>query len=133
MNTSTEDIQDRQNISTEFEGGTDSTCEPCAHAAKHAWWGPSLAPARSHCRDCHRSWASPREGHCTRCHAHFSDVRAFDYHMGEEGCSDPALAQRADGRPRLVLKERAFGGVWSVVDYRTHTRPYESKPVSSAA
>jgi hypothetical protein len=101
-----------------------ASCVVCAHARKHSWWGPALAPAKSHCRDCHRSWASSREGHCTRCHAHFADVRAFDYHIGEGACNDPSSAARADGRPRLIAKERPFGVVWAVIDYRTHTRPY---------
>jgi hypothetical protein len=103
---------------------SDDACAPCAHAALHGWWGPSLKPARSHCHSCHRSWASPREGHCTTCCRHFADVRAFDYHLAESGCFDPALARRADGTPRLVERDRPFGPVWCVIDYRSHQRPY---------
>jgi hypothetical protein len=99
------------------------TCNVCEYANKHAWWGPDLAPARSHCRDCHRSWASLTEGHCAMCCGHFANEKSFDAHLLEEsGCVDPGTLLRRDGRPRFILRERPFGKVWSVADYRDPSR-----------
>ena len=99
-----------------------TTCKPCEHSTQHAWWGPDLLPAKSHCRSCHRSWASLREGHCTRCCGHFSDGRAFEAHLTEDGCVSPASVVRRDGRDRFVVRARRFGVVWALADYRDRAR-----------
>ena len=100
-----------------------TTCNICSFARIHKWWGPDLKPARSHCSDCHRSWASLTEGHCPTCCEHFANEKSFDAHLLEEsGCVAPATLVRRDGRPRLVLRERPFGGVWCTADYRDPAR-----------
>jgi len=93
------------------------TCAPCEYAKIHHWWGPALAPARSHCARCHRSWASLIEGHCTICCAHFANVKAFDAHLTEEGCRPPASVIRRDGRPRLTTRETPYGTTWRIAFY----------------
>jgi hypothetical protein len=94
-----------------------SSCEVCDHARKHSWFGPKLAPARSHCRHCHRSWASLVEGHCTICCAHFANVKAFDAHLTEDGCRPPAEVIRKDGRPRLTTRTSRYGITWRLAFY----------------
>jgi hypothetical protein len=95
----------------------DSDCETCAYADQHGWWG-NKRPGRSHCSDCHRFWDSLMEGHCPTCCAHFSNVLAFDAHLAEEGCRNPAEILRQDGRPKFVLRQGKFGGTWALVNYR---------------
>lgn len=58
------------------------------------------------------------------CHAHFADERAFAYHQTVEACLVPSGLMRRDGRARLQVRDRGFGPVWSVVDYRDRERPY---------
>jgi hypothetical protein len=92
-------------------------CEPCIHAMEHGWWG-DIAPARTHCRDCHRSWRSRIEGHCTLCHSHFFNPKAFDAHLTAEGCRPPATVARRDGQPRLHPVSTPYGELWRLVNYR---------------
>jgi hypothetical protein len=89
-------------------------CVHCSFAAEHHWWGPDLAPARSHCERCHRSWASGRECHCTGCCRHFDHVNAFDAHQINGKCCDPAAATRRDGAVRFEELSRPFGKVWRI-------------------
>jgi len=100
-------------------GMTTPDCPICAFADTHHWWGPDLAPARSHCRDCHRSWASLVEGHCPTCHEHFANVKAFDAHLLEDGCRPPVEVIRKDGRPRLTTRTTRYGVTWRVAFYGT--------------
>jgi hypothetical protein len=44
-------------------------CAVCAYADAHGSWPTDHAG--THCRVCHRSWASTAQAHCTVCHAHF--------------------------------------------------------------
>ena len=94
-------------------------CSVCKHVDEHGWYGPSIKPARSHCRRCHRSWASLVEGHCTMCCEHFANVKAFDAHLLEEGCRPPAEVIRKDGRPRLTQRKGPFGITWRLAFYGT--------------
>lgn len=92
-------------------------CGACVHAAEHGWWG-DIAPARTHCCDCHRSWRSLLEAHCTMCHRHFFNPKAFDAHLSAGGCHDPKVVTRRDGRPRLQLTTTPYGELWRLVNYR---------------
>ena len=100
----------------------EATCEICQYANKHAWWGPKLAPARSHCRKCCRSWASLNEGHCASCCRQFVNTKSFDAHLTEEACQDPAGIMRRDGKPKFIARDRHYGAVWAVADYRDRDR-----------
>jgi hypothetical protein len=100
-------------------------CTTCIYAAEHGWWG-AIAPARTHCRRCHRFWASLREAHCVRCCRQFASNAAADAHTLTEGCLDPATALRRDGRPKFVARERRFGPVWSVAYYGQRPTHWEA-------
>lgn len=64
------------------------------------------------------------------CCRHFANEKSFEAHLLEEtGCVDPATLVRKDGRPRMILRERPFGGVWCVADYRDPARrPFVHQP-----
>jgi hypothetical protein len=95
-------------------------CPICAYASEHHWWGPELAPARSHCSDCHRSWTSLVEGHCTLCCENFANIKAFDAHLAPEGgCVPPESVIRRDGRPRLSSRTSKWGRTWKLAFYGT--------------
>jgi hypothetical protein len=98
------------------DADTNESCSACTHAQEHGWWGP-IAPARSHCRKCHRGWASLKEGHCPRCCTHFATPAAFDAHLTTDSCADPSAVTRRDGRPRLICRQRSFGPVWALAYY----------------
>lgn len=100
------------------DAAPDLDCAPCAHATENGWWGPALAPARTHCQNCHRSWRSLREGHCRACCRHFTHPKAFDGHTTEHGCVDPADVTDTKGRPRFKLMDRGTGPVWGLVNRR---------------
>jgi len=93
-------------------------CRICSYCSENGWWGPDLAPAKTHCSRCHRSWASTVEGHCSICCAHFANVKAFDAHLLEAGgCTDPASITRKDGRPRLTTRETPYGVTYRLAFY----------------
>lgn len=95
-------------------------CEPCDHAWRHGWFGPTVEGG-THCGGadgCHRSWRSPKEAHCTVCHQHFSADSAADLH--EPHCSRDRAATREGmqaactrgGNPVFDRRSRAGGEVW---------------------
>jgi hypothetical protein len=96
---------------------TEAPCAPCAYVAIHHWWGPSVAPGRSHCHECHRTWASTIEGHCTVCHRHFATYPAFDAHFIDDAHTDPAFIMRQDGRPKFTFRTTRFGVTWRLAFY----------------
>jgi len=92
--------------------GEPTPCPVCAYADAHGHWGP-IAPARSHCRGCHRAFGpSLREAHCTVCHRHFASPDAFDGHRKRGRCHDPASRTYRDGSDRFVARRGPFGEVW---------------------
>lgn len=105
-----------QTVVKETKSG-DEPCGTCEYGAKHGWWGQQT-PAPNHCGDCHRFWRSANEGHCAQCCQHFTNTAAFDAHIDNDSCLDPATVTRMDGRPRLVCRESAFGPIWALVNYR---------------
>jgi len=74
------------------------TCEVCAYAAKHVWYGPGFVG--SHCRYCHRNWKSKIQAHCVahvgdgRCCEHFVSNGVANFHWGS-GKSNKAPAYDA--------------------------------------
>jgi hypothetical protein len=93
-------------------------CGPCTHAVEVGHWGPLPGQARTHCRDCHRSWASARAAHCAVCCAHFVSAAAFDRHQRHGSCLDPRTAERRDGK--ALFADRARDGadaVWAIAFY----------------
>ena len=107
---------------SDLETATGGECAPCAHATEHGWWGPTLGKARTHCRDCHRSWRSLREGHCAACCRHFADPEAHAVHRRDSECVDPATITKADGSARFKLVETPYGTMWDII----------GKPMSAA-
>ena len=112
---------DASDPSTNRSDGAASTatldCPVCEHIRVHGWMG-NIAPARNHCRDCHRESASLKEGHCRGCCTQFASYKAFDYHLDKDArCLAPSELVRQDGKPRLVVRERRFGPVWAVAFY----------------
>jgi hypothetical protein len=105
-------------------------CVPCAYVAIHHQWGDTLAPGRSHCRDCHRTWASLIEGHCAVCHHHFANYPAFDAHFDGDEHVDPATVLRLNGKPKLTYRTTVFGKTWRLAFYGK--RPDFDKSVSAA-
>lgn len=88
---------------------TQMTCDPCAHADAHGWWGPDHAG--THCRDCHRSWTAPKQAHCARCHEQFNSERVFDTHLSHCGGALAAL-RRENGNPVFDVRDHGKGPVW---------------------
>jgi len=80
-------------------------CAICSYADVHGHW-PDMAPARTHCRGCHRSWARQRELHCGRCHAHFASAAAADAHLVERQGGLECLDAEAAG---LTARPSDFG------------------------
>lgn len=94
-------------------------CAPCAHAARHGWWGPNHRG--THCRGCHRSWTGLAEAHCVGCHEHFTTNGTADLHRQAGQCVPPGSLRRKDGSPVLVpsTKARFHSGVtWGQPDNR---------------
>ena len=89
-------------------GSDEAACDVCAYAARESWWGPG----RTHHNTCHRTWSSLAEGHCVVCCNHFANVKAFDAHLGPDGCRPPAEILRKDGRPRLTPRLSKWGTTW---------------------
>ena len=56
------------------------------------------------------------------CCAHFTNTKAFDAHLLEEGCQAPGSIMRRDGQPKFIIRERSFGPVWALADYRDKNR-----------
>lgn len=114
---------------TAVEAAVEVTCPTCAFAGENGWWG-NIAPARTHCRGCHRFWgnskgdpgphgrgAGLREAHCAACHEHFLTPEAFYLHMTAAGCRPPAEVLRRDGKPKLAQRETRWGTAWAVAYY----------------
>lgn len=78
------------------------TCPTCSYADAHGWWGPDHQG--THCRDCHRSWASKAQAHCAVCCAHFTTDGVAELHWRSSRHVDPS---QVDG---LYLGP---DGVWS--------------------
>lgn len=93
-------------------------CAPCAHAVLHGWWGP-MGSNKTHCRRCHRSWASRLEMHCVTCHRHFANPKACDAHQPGSECQDPMEVLRADGQPKFVVLDHGRGPVFKLAFYGT--------------
>lgn len=101
-----------------------TTCQTCAHARAHSWWGQQA----THCRDCHRSWIGATESHCAVCHQHFTSDSVADLH--EPFCTaDPTttaesmvLASREDGNPVFASTQRKYGPTWVRWRKRDHYR-----------
>lgn len=94
-----------------------TTCEPCAYSAINHSWGPSLAPFKTHCKKCHRSWRSLREGHCASCCAHFVNADISGYHFAGAKCTPPNEVKRRDGKARYAARETPQGDVFKVAYY----------------
>ncbi|MDA8380327.1 MAG: hypothetical protein M0020_05795 [Actinomycetota bacterium] len=62
------------------------TCETCAYANAHGWYGPGHG---AHCRVCHASWKSMALAHCTVCHETFSTNGTADLHWRRSTHLDP--------------------------------------------
>lgn len=79
---------------------TKESCEACVHAKLHGWWGPDFR-GKTHCQQCHRTWAGASEAHCRMCCAHFSSNSAADRHWVRSKHVSPVqvaeLSQREDG------------------------------------
>jgi hypothetical protein len=80
------------------------TCPVCAFADAHAFWPPNHPG--THCRGCHRSWASRSQAHCLRCHEQFASPGVADLHWTKRGHADPATV------PKLERHDEALGPVW---------------------
>lgn len=96
-------------------------CAPCVHAAEHGWWG-DLGSDRTHCKRCHRSWASLREIHCVSCCRHFVNPAACDAHLsaGDAPCVDPSdIRRKKDGEPKFEIVDRGKGPVFKLKFYGT--------------
>jgi hypothetical protein len=102
------------------------SCQPCAHAAEHGWWGQD----GTHCRGCHRSWTGLTEAHCVTCHQHFTSDRVAEMHEGYCSIIPVRVAERLrsasqkDGTPLFDIRHRKHGPTWVKFDPRTH--PYAS-------
>ena len=84
-----------------------STCEPCAYADEHGWWGPGHKG--THCRVCHASWSGLARAHCVLCHQTFSTNGVADLHWGRGVHHDPATVpalRRGDDGTWRTAKER---------------------------
>ncbi len=62
------------------------TCETCAYANAHGWFGPQSG---AHCRVCHASWRGLALAHCTVCHQTFSTNGTADLHWRRGAHVDP--------------------------------------------
>lgn len=56
------------------------------------------------------------------CCRQFVNTKAFDAHLTEDACQDPSGINRADGRPRFIARDRQYGVVWAIADYRDKNR-----------
>ena len=92
-------------------------CSVCEYIRVNHWIGNSAAPGRSHCRVCHRTWASLIEAHCVVCHRHFSKYAAADAHVIDDQHVDPATVMRRDGRRRFTHRTTRFGVTWRLAFY----------------
>lgn len=93
-------------------------CNPCAHNAKHGWFGKTLPGNATHCLKCHATYGgSNRWGHCTDCHETFSGVTTFDLHRSERKADGVILCE--------VLRERVdqtlLGERWTLTPSQSLT------------
>ena len=80
------------------------SCPVCAYADAHGSWPPGHIG--THCRGCHRSWASTAQAHCSKCHEQFASVGVADTHWTKRGHVHPATV------PKLERHDEAHGAVW---------------------
>ena len=91
-------------------------CSICRHAEDFGSWPTDHRG--THCRVCHRSWASLKESHCVVCHQHFSADSVADLH--EPFCTSDSAATaeamqnavRENGTPIFDTRDRQHGSVW---------------------
>lgn len=89
------------------------SCDVCAHALAHGWWGPGVKG--THCIGCHRSWAGKREAHCADCHAHFSADSVADRHRKGDRCltrDEMAITHTDSGVPVFRRDTTKNGEIW---------------------
>ena len=107
-------------------------CSICRHAEDFGSWPTDHRG--THCRVCHRSWASLKESHCMVCHQHFSADSVADLH--EPFCTSDTAATaeamqnsvRKNGTPIFDTRDRQHGSVWirwspdTSTSHREHAR-----------
>lgn len=82
----------------------------------------------SSCRDCHKTWTSPKACHCVSCHQTFSSETSFRLHQGAiAGCYDPPFENNSGTGYLLVQRP---DGVWAKP---AAANPFWAKPDTAPA
>ena len=90
------------------------TCETCAYAKAHGWFGPGSG---AHCRACHANWTGLARAHCTVCHGTFSTNGTADLHWRRGVHIDPrgvAALQMGDDGIWHMVASRVRPAHWQV-------------------
>jgi hypothetical protein len=56
------------------------------------------------------------------CCRQFVNTKSFDAHLTEDACQDPAGIMRLDGKQKFIGRDRQYGVVWAIADYRDWAR-----------
>lgn len=96
----------------------DPSCEICAHAIEHDWFG--LTQGTTHCprinqataKHCHATWSGFAAIHCVKCHRTFSSNSGLERHQIPRfsgTCHDPATLFTKSEAPMFTSFVNQYG------------------------